>query len=534
MSEGQRKILIATTVSSTIRAFLLPYADHLRDLGWQVDALSSGTEDDEDLARHFDSIYEAPWKRTPLSLSNYSAMKLTASLVEESKYDIVHVHTPVAAFVAREALRHLRETGRGTTGRPKIVYTAHGFHFYRGGSRRRNFVYRTLEKRAGRWTDRLIVINREDYAAASAYGLVPPEKLVYMPGIGLDFSRYDRSTVKREDILAARTEMGLKEDDILYVMMAEFNPGKRHADVIEALTATRDSKIHVAFAGTGLQMAKMQDLARAHGVYQRTHFLGFVKDPKPLLLASRAALIPSEREGLSRTAMEAACLRVPIIGSDARGVRDVVEHGRGTIYPVGNISSIRDAMLRFAEEPYRSVGPDPDWRIDTLIAMHDRLYGELLDEARAEREAYARHLADRAEHERAEAERRERERIAREAEREAREREKAERAARRAEEAARRAAEKEAARREKEARKAEERARKEDERARRDAELIRQEQERREMRTAQDRERQTQDESSKFTWRSISDIDPEELRRDREIRMQAQNEARQSEKRSGK
>ena len=379
------KLLIATTVPQTIRAFLLPYADHFRGRGWRVDALAREAASAQALEGHFDNIYDAPWDRSPLSPGNLPALSQIARLVQEGGYDIVHVHTPVAAFVTRAALRKLRAT-EGSK-HPKIVYTAHGFHFYRGGSWRRNLVFRNLEKTAGKWTDRLIVINREDFEAAKTYRIVPADKgdqLVYMPGIGLDFSKYDGEDISREDILAVRTELGLKDDDVLYSMLAEFNPGKRHKDVIAALSKTKNPQIHVAFAGDGPLKQKIQEMARAYTVHQRTHFLGHLKNPNALMAASRATLVPSEREGLSRSAMESACLGVPIIGTDARGVRDVIEPHRGLLYPAGDQLALRDAMLRMFEEPYPPVEPDSAWRIESLIDMHEALYQELLESEKEE------------------------------------------------------------------------------------------------------------------------------------------------------
>ena len=371
--EAAPKLLIAATVPATIRAFLLPYADYFRMQGWRVDAMANGISDQADLAEHFDNLIDADWSRNPLDLRNLIGTPAQiAKIVAENGYDIVHVHTPVAAFVTRFALRKLRLSGK-----PKVVYTAHGFHFYRGGPRMKNRIFRTLEKWAGKWTDRLIVINKEDYEAAKTYKIVPEESLILMPGIGLDFSRYDRDLISREEILNVRTQLGLREDDVLFTMIAEFNPGKRHCDAITALAQTKNPKIHLAFAGDGQLKSKMQELAKDLGIQQRTHFMGYVKDPRPLILASRATINTSEREGLSRSSMESACLGVPIIGTDARGVRDVVEPQRGLLYPVGDSLALRDAMQQMAEELYAEVEPNEEWRVKSIIDAHMDLYNKL-------------------------------------------------------------------------------------------------------------------------------------------------------------
>ena len=102
------------------------------------------------------------WSRDPLKLQNLMvAPRQIQEVVAQEEYDLVHVHTPVAAFVSRYALNSLRKRGK-----PKLVYTVHGFHFYRGRAKLKNALFLALEKLAGRWTDYLIVINREDEEAA--------------------------------------------------------------------------------------------------------------------------------------------------------------------------------------------------------------------------------------------------------------------------------------------------------------------------------------------------------------------------------
>ncbi|MDR3321213.1 MAG: glycosyltransferase [Synergistaceae bacterium] len=364
------KLLIAATIPETIRAFLLPYADHFRGEGWTVDAMSNGAASCDGIREHFDSLFDVNWRRNPLDLANFSEMTVVRRILSKGEYDIVHVHTPVAAFVTRAALRNRRADGG-----VRVVYTAHGFHFHQGGKPSSNLLYRTLERMAGRWTDRVVVINAEDFDAAKKYRIANDESLRYMPGIGLDFSKY--SAAPEDGAAGVRAELGLADDDVLYTMAAEFIPRKRHQDAIDALARTKRGNIHLAFAGTGPLLAEMQNLADGLNLAKRVHFLGFRNDIPSLISASRATVLTSEREGLARFLMESACLGVPIIGADARGIRDVVLPDRGILYPIGDPIALRDAMLRAAADPLSPAKPDPAWRIENLIAMHQELYGEL-------------------------------------------------------------------------------------------------------------------------------------------------------------
>ena len=341
------KLLIVTTIERTIRAFLLPYCDFFRLSGWHVDCISNPSEREfPECANHVDKVFRISWSRNPFDIRNFCApVKQIRKIVEEEQYDIVHVHTPVAAFVTRFALRDLRKQNK-----VKVVYTAHGFHFYKGGHVIKNAIFFLAEKIAANWTDHLIVINKEDYDTAIKW-LLPKEKVTYMVGgIGLDLEKYDRSKITDKQIADVRKELGLHDEDVLCLMIAEFNPGKRHRDAIEALALTKNKNIHLGFAGIGGLTDEMIALAKKSSVYERTHFLGYRNDINVLIASSKCTILPSEREGLPRSVMESIALGVPVIGADTRGVRDLVEGDAGIIVPVGDIEAIANALDKMASE----------------------------------------------------------------------------------------------------------------------------------------------------------------------------------------
>ncbi|GHS89836.1 glycosyl transferase family 1 [Synergistales bacterium] len=376
------KLLIVTTVAATLRAFLLPYARHFRQKGWTVDAMSNGATDCPECAKAFDSCYDIPFSRNPIALRNFKTEAgetvgdKIREIVKTEGYDIVHVHTPVAAFLVRFALR--KETAR-----PKIVYTAHGFHFHKakGVSVYKNVFYAGLERVARDWTNHTIVINQEDYDMAIACKVAYKENISLFPGIGLDFSRYSRDGVDVSAVRELHEELTLDKNDELFLMVGEFNPGKRHKDAIQALAKTGRPNFHLALAGAGPLESQMKRLALKLGVGGRVHFLGVRDDIPLLMLSSRATVLPSEREGLNRAAMESVCLGIPVLGSDTRGIRDIITSpSRGVLYPVGNKATLAAAMILAVDDPCPE-RPEPDeaWRIENLLALHEGLYDKLLE-----------------------------------------------------------------------------------------------------------------------------------------------------------
>ncbi|MCC6417364.1 MAG: glycosyltransferase family 4 protein [Gemmataceae bacterium] len=378
-------LLMVTTVPETLRAFLLPFADHFRQQGYRLDALARGVSQDADCVRAFDHVWDVDWTRNPLSPGNLRAARQVREIVARAGYDLVHVHTPVAAFGTRFALRGLRRTGR-----PRVLYTAHGFHFYQGGPRVRCAVFRTLERVAAQWTDYLIVINREDEEAARRYRLAAPGRLRYMPGIGVDTTRYGSASVPESAVAHRREELGLSPSDALLLMVAEFIPRKRHRDVLQAFARLNRRDGVLALAGTGPLLEKMKGLASVLGIADRVRFLGFRRDIPALARAAAALLLPSEQEGLPRSVMEAMAMGVPVIGSRIRGMTDLLEDGCGLLVPVGDVAGLAQAMTRILDHPQeaRAMGERArrraaDYDLRHIIALHETLYDEALREPHA-------------------------------------------------------------------------------------------------------------------------------------------------------
>lgn len=377
------KLLHVTTFFGTVRLFLLPFARYFRSLGWRVDAAASNTRNNAQCAEAFDRVWMIPWGRNILAFKGLlSAFSEIRTIVVREGFDIVHVHTPIAAFITRCALRNLRKS----TGL-QVIYTAHGFHFHRNGSPLKNLAFLTLEKIAGRWTDHLIVINHEDEKSAIRFHIVDSQHIHYIPGIGVDLDRLAPWNVSARAISDVRTELGLKADDVMMLMVAEFNPGKRHRDALHALARLGRKNVHLAFAGSGRLVPQMKALTERLHLVDQVHFLGFRLDVPVLMRASQAVLLPSEREGLARCVMEAMALEVPVIGADARGIRDLLENDAGILFPIGDVTALTQAMACILDHPdeARAIASQSRERVSLydikhILELHHALYQKILDE----------------------------------------------------------------------------------------------------------------------------------------------------------
>jgi glycosyltransferase involved in cell wall biosynthesis len=378
------KMLVVTTIPTTLRDFLLPFARHFRARGFRVDALAEGVSAFPECVAAYDRVWDVTWSRNPLDPRNfYTAPRRVHDVALREGYDLVHVHTPVAGFVTRYALRHLRRQGA-----LRVIYTAHGFHFYRGGPRLRGAVIRGLEKLAGRWTDYLVVINSEDEQAARRYGLVPPERVRYMPGIGVDMQYYGPDSVSESQVVAVRRELRLAPGEVLFLVIAEMIPRKRHTDVLRAFARLGRPDTFLALAGDGPQEGPLRRLAAALGIGDRVRFLGVRRDVPALVLASAATVLASAQEGLPRSIMESLSLGVPVIGSRIRGVADLLDGGCGLLVPCGDVAGLAGAMAHLLDHPEeaRAMGRRGRERMAAyelrhILKLHEALYDEALGRA---------------------------------------------------------------------------------------------------------------------------------------------------------
>lgn len=382
------RLLVVTTVSTTLDAFLLPYADHYRKRGWQVEALAAGATTHPGLKAHFDRLHDAPWERRVQGLKHaWRALRAMCrapqqirELVAVGGYDLVHVHTPIAAWITRFALRNRDKN-------TKVIYTAHGFHAYPGANRLRNAAFRSIERVAARWMDYLIVINRDDLALALRDRLASPDRIVQHSGIGVDTTHYRVASAQERRTI--RESIGLDEVQPLVVVVAEFTKNKRQDDVIEAISvlSRRGSIVPtVLFLGDGPRLAAVEALAVARGVIQHVRFLGHRKDVASFVASADALLLPSQREGLPRCLLEAMAMRVPVIASDARGSRELVADGRGISYRTGDVTALAHVLtdqLQQSSEARQRAERAADWiereaALPHLLAQHDVLYDAAL------------------------------------------------------------------------------------------------------------------------------------------------------------
>lgn len=374
------RLLVVSTVAETLEGFFLPHADHFRSRGWIVDAAAHGAASNPGCLRAYDRAFDVPWSRDPRDVRRQlQGAVAIRRLLRDGSYDIVHMHTPVASLLTRLAAASL-----GRRVRPKLVYTAHGFHFHAQGSVAGNLVFGAIERLAGKWTDRLVVTNQEDRRTARSRSIAGPGSMRFIPGVGVDLDVY-RPT---EDIglrARVRDELGIPIDAPFLLVVAELNTEKRHRDAISALALMDHRTAHLVLAGAGPLETHLRLLGRQLLLTDRLHLLGYRADVPSLMNAADVLVLPSSREGLSRSVIEAQAVGLPVLGADVRGIRDLLDQDRGVLYPVGDVRRMAEALDRLLQQPEEARRRAASARaaigryeLQVILRAHEELYEDLL------------------------------------------------------------------------------------------------------------------------------------------------------------
>lgn len=254
--------------------------------------------------------------RSPYNLiQNYKAYKQLVKIIQEYEIEYIHCNTPVGGILGRLAGKKCKVK--------KVIYQAHGFHFYKGAPKKNWLVYYPVEKWLAHYTDALITINSEDFELAkSKLKLRKNGKVYYVPGVGIDTAQYALSAKAREE---KRIELKLNKNDVALISMGDLIERKNYDTAIRAIAEAKNPALQYFICGKGPEEENLKVLAESLGVSEQIHFLGFRSDIKELLTAVDVFLFTTKQEGLPRSMMEAMASGLPCIASEIRGNADLLE-----------------------------------------------------------------------------------------------------------------------------------------------------------------------------------------------------------------
>lgn len=333
-----KKALFVATITGHINNFHLPYLQLLKKEGYKVYVVSG---DDKEVENYCSKKYKISIKRRPWSLKNIVAIKQLKNIISEEKFDLIHCHTPMGAFVARIAAKKARKKYN-----TKVIYTAHGFHFYRGAPLKNWIIYYPVERYLSKFTDTIITINKEDYIFAKKNFSKKCKDIQYVSGVGIDTEKFNISLSEKE-ILNLKKSFGLNEKNFILACVARLDKNKNQEFLIECMKKITkiDDNIHLLLIGPDELNMYYQSKTKKYNLDKNIHFLGKRDDIPKILKITDIVVSASKREGLPVNVMESLASNVPVVALNCRGMSDLIINGENG-YVIKNQEEFIDKILK--------------------------------------------------------------------------------------------------------------------------------------------------------------------------------------------
>ena len=338
------KILFISNIAKKVGSFSIASLEAAKECGMQFHMAANWNQagDEQiqaDEKKYNVRIHNIPLARSPYSLANIKGLKQLINVIKEENIDYIHCNTPVGGLIGRLAGKKCKVK--------KVIYQAHGFHFYKGAPFKNWLLYYPVERWLAHYTDAIITINNEDYERAKKFKLKGHGKVYYVPGVGIDTSQYCSD---RQIRIEKRKELGLEDDDIALISMGDLIERKNYPVAIEAIAKVGKSNLHYYICGQGPDEEKLISLAEELGIKNQVHFLGYRTDIKELLQAADIFLFTTLQEGLARSLMEAMASGLPCIASKIRGNTDLLNDSNGGIL-CDSLEEYAAAIHKITDDP---------------------------------------------------------------------------------------------------------------------------------------------------------------------------------------
>lgn len=354
-----KKVLFTATVDSHILQFHIPYLKWFKEQGYEVHVATNGDEQ----IPYCDVKHKVTFERSPIKVNNLKAIKQLKKIVNNEKFDIIHCHTPMGSVVTRIAAMKARKKYN-----TKVIYTAHGFHFFKGAPIQNWIMFYPIEKWLSKYTDCLITINQEDYELAKRKFCAKKIKLIH--GVGIDENKFNFE-MSNEEKYQLRKELGIEDDDFVIIYPAELSKRKNQGmllQIIKMLKSENFTNIKLILPGLDSMNGMYQQMTKDLEIEENVKFLGYRKDIPKLMKISNLAVSTAKQEGLPVNLMEAMICDLPIVATDCRGNRDLI--GNTT----NDINILKQNIINVINNKNESNYDVQKYKLDRLIKEYEKIY----------------------------------------------------------------------------------------------------------------------------------------------------------------
>lgn len=360
-----KKVLFTANSDRHILLCHLPYLKWFKDNGYEVHVV---TNTDEAIP-FVDVKHKISMNRSPFSFKNIWAVFELLKILKNNKFDLIHTHTPVGSVITRIAYFLCPE-------KTKLIYTCHGFHFYKGAPVYYWLLFYPIEKILMNLVDILFVMNREDYEFSKQHFKNSDVRLIN--GVGFNRERLDVK-VSRREISQLYKDLNISKNDFVISYVAEYSVRKRQCDLIKHLAKTniKESNIKVLLIGDDAINGRLQKLVKKYNLNDVIKFVDFVDDIAIYYHISNLVISCSRQEGLPLNIMEAIYMKKLLLVSDCRGNVDLVKDGINGII----VSDIRDfyPTICFIKDNYKILKKKYNVGINILDYSSEVVLNDIVD-----------------------------------------------------------------------------------------------------------------------------------------------------------
>ncbi|MGN9119669.1 glycosyltransferase family 4 protein [Turicibacter bilis] len=339
-----KKALIISTVSRQFTLFERGNIEVLKKLGYQIYGVANYQDRTEALDELDIYQYHIDIQRNPFKIQNIKSYFQLLKLLKKEKFEMVHCHAPMGGVIGRLAAKKV--------GVKKVLYTAHGFHFYKGAPNLNWLIYYPIEKWLSKYTDILITINEEDYKLALKK--LKPKRVEKINGIGIRLDKF--SSITNQEKISLRKRYGYNNDEKILIYIGELSDRKNQKILIDSMVTISKNveKIRLLLVGTGPLHDEYHKLILKLNLEDKVQLLGYRTDVKQLLQLSDIYVCSSKQEGLPVNIMEAMAVGLPIICSNIRGNVDLIENEKGGyLFEYNDASTLAKYVLYLLENPIK-------------------------------------------------------------------------------------------------------------------------------------------------------------------------------------
>lgn len=338
-----KKVLYVATVLSHVCQFHLPYLKMFQERGYEVHvaARDNLAEKNGLQLKYADKSFEVPFQRSPFSIRNIKAYKQLKQLINENKYDLIVCNTPVGGILTRMAAKKTRKQGT------KVIYMAHGFHFYKGAPKKNWMIYYPIEKHFAKRCDMVVTINEEDYLFAREHFLGRVERI---HGVGVDSCRY--MSIDAKCRLARKTNFGYSQSEFIVLVVGELLPNKNQMQVIKAIeqVKTTHSNIKLLVAGNGNERNNLENYVKEHQLEENIEFLGYCTNLEDYQCFVDVGVSCSIREGLGLNVIESMMSGNTFIATKNRGHNELIKDGyNGFLVDIHDSKTLAERLIFLME-----------------------------------------------------------------------------------------------------------------------------------------------------------------------------------------